>query len=314
MKKHIVCLMILFFCCRAQAEPFRLIVLPDSQNAIEKWPHLVTAMTEWIVKSREPLNIQYVLHVGDMVQTGSDEEQWKRFDASMRVLDGKMPYVLALGNHDYGKAADTKGTTLFDRYFPAERFAKLPHLATAAGDRGNSYRTFQAGGMDWLIVALPFVLSDAQLEGADRIVSQHPEHRVIVLTHSYLTHTGRDKSGERIWEKLVKRHANISLVFCGHLSTVHFVSQGDRGNKVYEMLFDWQNDKRPEPNSYFAVVAVDSAAAKISVQSYSPHLDKYMTDPQSQFEFQDVDFLRANGKLREPARSGAEENRTVKPE
>lgn len=305
MKKPAICLLVLLFCCRAQAEPFRLIVLPDSQCAAEKWPHLITATTEWIVKNREPLGIQYVLHVGDMVETGSDEEQWKRFDAGMRVLDGKVPYVLALGNHDYGKAAGTKGTTLFDRYFPAERFAKLPHLATSAGDAGNSYRTFRAGGRNWLIVTLPFALSDAQLAGADRVVAQHPEHRVIVLTHSYLTHTGRDKSGERIWEKLVKRHANISLVFCGHLSTVHFVSQGDRGNKVYEMLFDWQNGQRPEPNSYLAVVTVDPEAAKISVQSYSPHLDKYMTDPRSQFEFRDVDFLRAAGKVREPAEARA---------
>jgi len=122
-----------------------------------------------------------------MVETGSDEEQWKRFDASMRVLDGKVPYVLALGNHDYGKAADTKGTTLFDRYFPAERFAKLPHLATSAGDVGNSYRTFRVGGRDWLIVTLPFVLSDAQLAGAERVVAQHPEHRGGRAHHSYLT-------------------------------------------------------------------------------------------------------------------------------
>jgi len=43
------------------------------------------------------------------------------------------------------------------------------------------------------------------------------------------------------------------------------------------------------------------------VQSYSPHLDKYMTDPRSQFEFQDVDFLRANGKVGEPAKVGAGE-------
>jgi hypothetical protein len=80
---------------------------------------------------------------------------------------------------------------------------------------------------------------------------------VIVLTHSYLTHTGRDKSGEYIWEKLVRRHGNISLVVCGHLSTVRFVSQGDHRNSVYEMLFDWQDDRNPEPNSYLAILTFD---------------------------------------------------------
>jgi hypothetical protein len=292
MKKVAVCLLILLFCGPVCAEPFRLIVMPDSQNAVQTWPHLVTKMTEWIVKNRKQLNIQYVLHVGDMVQTGDDESQWRNFDASMKVLDGKVPYVLAMGNHDYGKAPGRRGRTLFDRYFPANRFEKLPHVPTASADQGNDYRTFHAADRDWLIVAMPFLPSEGQLDGADRVVAQHPRHRTIILTHSYLTHTGRDKSGERIWQKLVKKHANISLVFCGHLSTVHFVSQGDHGNKVYEMLFDWQNDRQPDPNSYFAIVTIDPEAATISVRSYSPALDKYLTDPRGQFEFRGVDFLR----------------------
>lgn len=297
MKKLALCVVVLLFAARSQAEPFRLIVLPDTQCAVEKWPHLVTTMTEWIVKNQMPLNIQYVLHVGDMVEVGGDEEQWKRFDAGMKVLDGKVPYVLALGNHDYGKGGPDKGgTALFDKYFPTERFAKLPCIPTGEEDRRNSYRTFRAGGMDWLIVAMPFQLTDALLAGADRVVAAHPDHRVIVLTHSYLTHTGRDKSGERIWQKLVKRHKNISLVFCGHLSTVHFVSQADQGNKVYEMLFDWQNPKDPNPNSYFAIVEIDPEQAGISVKSYSPHLDKHLSDPRGRFEFHDVDFLKAKAK------------------
>ena len=163
------------------------------------------------------------------------------------------------------------------------------------------FRTFSAAGIDWLIVAMPFLPTTAQLEGADRVVKEHPDHCVIVLTHSYLTHTGRDKSGIYIWEKLVKRRRNISMVVCGHLSTVHFVSQGDHGNMVYEMLFDWQNDKKPEPNSYVAILEFDPEAAKLSVKSYSPTPDKYMTDQRSQFEFRDVDFLKA--KAATPTRS-----------
>ncbi len=166
----------------------------------------------------------------------------------------------------------------------------------AAADKANAYRTFSAAGINWLIVAMPFLPTDGELEGANRVVKEHPDHRVIVLTHSYLTHTGRDKSGEYIWEKLVKRYRNIAMVVCGHVSTVHFVSQGDQGNKVYEMLFDWQNDKKPEPNSYLAILEFDPDAAKLSVKSYSPTLDKYLTDPRGQFEFRDVDFLKAKGK------------------
>jgi Calcineurin-like phosphoesterase len=303
MARRILCLLILILVSQAQAEPFRLIVLPDTQFNSETWPQQLTTMTEWIAKNRQPLNIKYVLHVGDMVNVGNDRQQWANFDASMRVLDGKVPYVLAVGNHDFDKIAGNRSTVLFDKHFPAERFSKLPSFPTKEPDKANSYRTFSAAGAHWLIVAMPFLPTDAQLEGANRVVTEHPDHRVIVLTHSYLTHTGRDKSGEYIWEKLVKRHRNIAMVVCGHLSTVHFVSQGDQSNKVYEMLFDWQNDKKPEPNSFLAILEFDPDAAKLSVKSYSPTLNKYMTDPRSQFEFRGVDFMKT--KAAKAARAAA---------
>ncbi|MGA2030714.1 MAG: metallophosphoesterase [Thermoguttaceae bacterium] len=305
MAKRILCLLILILSSQARAEPFRLIVLPDTQFNSESWPQQLTAMTQWIVTNQQPLNIKYVLHVGDMVNVANDKQQWENFDASMQVLDGKTPYVLALGNHDFDNIAGKRSTVLFDKHFPAERFRRLPSFPTKETDKANSYRTFSAAGTDWLIVAMPFLPTDAQLQGANRVVSQHPDHRVIVLTHSYLTHSGRDKSGQYIWEKLVKRYRNVAMVVCGHLSTVHFVSQGDRDNKVYEMLFDWQNAEDPEPNSYLAILELDPEAAKLSVKSYSPTLDKYMTDQRSQFEFRDVDFLRARAKAK-AAKAAAE--------
>ena len=292
MVRRILCLLILLPCSQAQAEPFRLIVLPDTQFNSEKWPQQTTKMTEWIAKNQQSLNVKYVLHVGDMVNVASDKRQWEYFDASMRVLDGKVPYVLAVGNHDFDMLAGKRSTVLFDRHFPAERFRKLPSFPTGEPDKANSYRTFSAAGINWLIVTMPFLPTDAQLESANQVVQDHPDHCVIVLTHSYLTHSGRDTSGVNIWEKLVRRHRNISLVICGHLSTVHFVSQGDHGNKVYEMLFDWQNDKQAEPNSYLAILEFDPDAAKLSVKSYSPTLNKHMTDSRSQFVFRDVDFLK----------------------
>ena len=302
MTKRIAFLLILVLASQAQAEPYRLIVLPDTQYNSAQWPQQTTAMAEWIVKNQKALNIKYVLHVGDMVDVGRDRQQWENFDASMKVLDGKVPYVLVLGNHDFDKIGGKRSTALFDQYFPAERFSKLPSFPSREADKANRYRTFSAGGIQWLIVAMPFLPTDAQLEGANRVVAEHTNDRVIVLTHSYLTHSGRDTSGQYIWDKLVRRHGNISLVICGHLSTVHFASEGDQGNKVYEMLFDWQNDQDPEPNSYLAILEFDPEMAKLAVKSYSPTLDKYLTDRRAQFEFRDIDFLKVR---KTPATAGS---------
>jgi hypothetical protein len=305
-RKLAICVLVLVFCARAQAEPYRLIVIPDTQFASEKWPHLLGAMSEWILKNQKPLNIKYVLQVGDMVQNAGEEVEWKNFDANFRPLDGNVPYLVVLGNHDIPKSAKGRHVPLFEKYFPAERFAKLPSLPTAAADKANSYRTFSAGGTDWLIVGMPFSPTDAELEGADRVVAAHPERRVIVLTHAYLKQNGRSEFGDHIWEKLVKRNANVAMVICGHVGslTPHFVSHGDQGNNVYELMFDWQNENDEEKNGYLAILEFDPEAATISVKSYSPHLDQYMAEPKCHYELHDVDFLRARPKAAQPAAAG----------
>ena len=222
---------VLILASQAQAEPFRLIVLPDTQFNPEKWPQQLTTMTEWIAKNANPLNVKYVLHVGDMVNVSSDKRQWDNFDASMQVLDGKVPYVLAVGNHDFERSRASGAPCCSTSTFPPNASASCLHSPPKRPTRPTATAHFRPAGIKWLIVTMPFLPTDGQLEGANRVVKEHPDHRVIVLTHSYLTHTGRDKSGVYIWEKLVKRHRNISLVVCGHLSTVHFVSQATRATR-----------------------------------------------------------------------------------
>jgi len=278
----------------ATAEPFRIVVIPDSQWASQKWPDLTKKMTTWIVANRDQQHIRYVLHVGDSVQEGGSEAEWQNIDGAMSQLDGKVPYIVAVGNHDYDRLKPPKSTVMFNRTFPVERFKKMPGFGGnfPEGHNDNSFHTFDAGGKKWLILCLNFMPSNAEIAWGNTVVDTHPDHQVILLTHSYLTHTERDVAGKILWEQLVRRHPNVSMVFCGHLSTVHSRAEGDMGNTVCEMLFDWQNDVDPEPNGYFAIVTIDPAAGTITSRSYSPALDKALTGGRSgEVEFKDVRFL-----------------------
>lgn len=279
-----------------RAEVFRIVVLPDSQNATEKFPEVLDATCDWIAQNRAKLNIQYVLHVGDMVERGSDEKMWQNFDGSMKRLEkGGVPYVVTPGNHDFGKAPGvTNRLALFDKYFPVERFSKLPSFGGNApeGSVASSYHTFRAGGCNWLVIAMVFNPPDYILDWANQVIKAHPDHQVILLTHSYLEHRGRDVSGERIWNKLAKLHSNIQMVICGHLSTVNYVDKGDQGNTVYQMLFDWQNPQSAEMNSYCAVLEVDTDKGTITVTSYSAKFDKYLEARNCKFDYKDVKFMK----------------------
>ena len=57
--------------------------------------------TQWVVENRERLNIAFVAHAGDIVQTDYPEE-WEIAQEAMSTLDGKVPYCLCLGDHDMG--------------------------------------------------------------------------------------------------------------------------------------------------------------------------------------------------------------------
>jgi len=287
----------------ATAEPFRIIVIPDTQWASQKWPELPRKMTEWIVTNRDKENIRYVLQVGDLVQDGGSETEWQNIDAAFRVLDGKLPYIVAVGNHDYDRIKPPRSTVMFNRFFPVERFQKMPGFGGnfPATLNDNSFHTFEAGGKKWLILCLNFAPSEQDIVWGNEVAGKHPDHQIILLTHSYLTHTERDVAGKILWEQLVRRHPNMSLVFCGHLSTVHARAEGDQGNTVCEMLFDWQNDVDPDFNSYFAIVTIDPAAGSIASRSYSPALDKELEGGRSgKTEFKDVRFLPGNPAAAQP--------------
>jgi hypothetical protein len=87
------------------------------------------------------------------------------------------------------------------------------------------------------------------------------------------------------------------MAFCGHLSTVHFRSEGEAGNTVCEMLFDWQHDREPDPNSYLALVTIDPAGRTISSRSYSPTLERELTAGRTGIAtFKNVVFLPGDPK------------------
>jgi len=260
-------------------------------------------MTEWIVTNRDKENIRYLLQVGDLVQDGGSETEWRNIDAAYSVLDGKLPYILAVGNHDYDRIKPPRSTVMFNRFFPVERFRKMPGFGGnfPATLNDNSFHTFEAGGKKWLILCLNFAPSEQDIAWGNEVVGKHPDHQIILLTHSYLTHTERDVAGKILWEQLVRRHPNMSLVFCGHLSTVHARAEGDQGNTVCEMLFDWQNDVDPDFNSYFAIITIDPAAGTISSRSYSPTLNKELDGGRSgKIDFKDVRFLPGDPAAAQP--------------
>ena len=85
------------------APDFSVVVLPDTQFYAQSYPQIFNQQTQWIVNNQANYNIQFVLGEGDVVNTAEQAVQWQSADAAVKLLDNaNIPYVMAIGNHDYG--------------------------------------------------------------------------------------------------------------------------------------------------------------------------------------------------------------------
>jgi hypothetical protein len=263
---------------------FTVVLLPDTQFYAESYPDTYIAQTEWIKSRAQADNVKFVIHLGDLVQNAEAEREWKVADRAHRVLDGVVPYSVLPGNHDRSlvDGVRTPDAPLYDKYFPVSRFSDRPWYGGHEGDRNaNNYCFFETAGLKFMVLSLEFRPSDGTLEWAGGVLDSHQDRRVILATHFYMQTGGRDgSSGQRIWNKLVLKHPNIFMVLSGHVSGVaHQTSTNDAGNKVHEILCDYQNLPHGG-DGWLQYLRFTPSENMISVAAFSPLLDAYNDHPE----------------------------------
>lgn len=313
-------LMVAIFClsgCKSQQQ-VQLVLLPDIQTYSRLYPEILKSQTQWIVDHAK--GIDYVLQQGDMTDHNVDK-QWEVAASALTMLDGEVPYAFVMGNHDLGKNSNERDSELFNRYFPYSKYSKTKQFGGAyeEGKMDNVWYTCKAGGVKWLILCLEFGPRNSVLDWAGDVVKQHPKHKVIINTHAYMysddtrmgegdrwlpqkyglgKDTGENavNSGEQMWDKLVSRYPNILFVFSGHVlngGVGTLVSVGKHGNKVYQMLANFQDgvkDSNRGKNGFLRIVNIDVKKQQVNVETYSPYLKEYKADSRNKFSFEGVVF------------------------
>ena len=264
-------------------ESWSIIMLPDPQTYV-KFDYnqpLLELLTAWIVRCQEKLNVQMVVCTGDLVEQNEylnpdgingnqpSKTQWESAARAFSRLDGKLPYVIAAGNHDFGFVSAETRHTNYDRYFPVDKNwlnQKLLRDVCVNGDimpslTNATYEFTSPKGKKFLMMVLEFAPRDEVLEWAKKTVDQekYAHHTVILLTHSYLNarneHIEREgyklpgpNYGAAIWQKLVQPSKNILMVLSGHIGNphdakAHLAFRTDinaAGRKVQQMTFNAQ--------------------------------------------------------------------------
>ena len=79
-------------------EEFTIIVLPDTQLAVQDYPNIFQSQIDWIIENKERLNIKLVLHIGDVVQQPLNETQWLLASSQLSRLN--IPLIISHVNHE----------------------------------------------------------------------------------------------------------------------------------------------------------------------------------------------------------------------
>ena len=290
---------------------FAIIGLPDTQHYTDGVgpPDIFMAQTEWIVENTPNYNIAYVAHFGDCVQNGDnggDDSEWQIVDTAMRIIEDSittemlygMPYGMAVGNHDQSPFGDADGTTIFyNQYFGVDRFDGRDYYGGNYGsDNDNHFQLFSAENLDFIVIDLEYDLSPdtTVLNWADSLLQTYSNRRAIINSH-YIIGNGNPANfgyqGQIIYDSL-KHNSNLFLMLCGHISGEGRRMDVYNGDTVYSLLADYQS-RANGGNGYLRIMEFFPQANEISVKTYSPWLDVWETDANSEFVLK-YDMQREN--------------------
>ena len=267
----------------SDSNSWSMILLPDPQT-YQKFARnqpIFELMTAWIADNIEKLNIQLVMCTGDLVNqneminpngTNADQPsktQWEAVARSFGRLDGKVPYMVAAGNHDYGYSNITVRRTNYNKYFPIDKnFLTQKGIREAALNaeeiptlENAVYEFTSPQKKKFILLNLEFAPRDTILNWAKAVLAKkkYQNHTVILLTHSYLNYKSEHIENEKyeitdgnygaaVWQKLVQPSTNIQMVFSGHIAAPDEVKRhigfrtdkNSAGKTVNQMTFNAQ--------------------------------------------------------------------------
>lgn len=295
---------------------FTIAVLPDTQNYSEKFPETFVAQTKWIVEQKKARNIASVLHLGD-ITNHSTAKEWENAAEAMAVLDGEVPYFMALGNHDYSdKGACKDRTTKFNEYFPLAKYSKRPEFGGVYDKEPerfeNSFHLFSAGDREFVVIALEFGPRADVVRWANEIAAKHKDREAILITHAYMYYdetrydwkkygekqtwnphsygvakaTDDDVSdGEELWNNLVSKHENFILTLNGHVlndGLGRTVTKTPAGREVPQVLVNFQM-KPKGGDGWLRLLEFRADGKTVQAYDYSPTRNECNASPQNQF-------------------------------
>ncbi len=247
------------------------------------------AQARYIMENQGVSRIVAAVGVGDIVMCGDERSEWENAKKAYDIVDAAgIPYVPVMGNHDYDLgcgALSSRAATNYNTYLGPSRFAgKLWYGGGfPANSNENFFVLFSVDGEDYLVLALEYRPRDISLAWAQQVIDSHPQSNVIITLNDFLDVNGtRLADGERIWENLVRKNANVIVVVDSFGRTARRVDACDAGNLVAQMSSSYQFEESGG-NGYMRLLHFQPATQRVEVFTYSPFVGVRRLDPDNDF-------------------------------
>lgn len=268
---------------------FTIAVLPDTQQEMSSSSDRFAQRNNWLIANKAALDLRYTIQVGDLVNWDTaDHAQFAKASNGLTLLEqNAMPWTGAIGNHDTGAVcpggsacpgANTsiavRNTTTYNSYFPVSRFADQ-RGQYEAGKVDNSYVTFQAEGLNWMVLNLELWPRQGAIDWAKKVLDANPGYNVIVNTHAYLEGDGSIStyaggygatSPKWLFDTLIKTHANVKVVLSGHVGLgAQRTDFNNAGAEVVSYLQCFHSSTNPT-----RLLEIDTVNGTIGSKVYAP--------------------------------------------
>ena len=265
---------------------YSMVVLPDTQKLVTSWEDTYYEQMQWIADNEDALNIQAVLHMGDMVDNNTARE-WTICEAGTDILQNAgIPWMPMRGNHD--------DADYFNNYYDYTTYGTNQSWFGGAYHSDKLEHTYwfvTVGQREYMILSLGWAPSWDVLAWAQDIVEAHSDKNVILTCHAYMNSDGTllDSSdahcpssyhpgypdGDDVWDAF-KGYENVVLAMGGHIHSaniVTFVDQNGTGRDVTSLLVDRQNDDMANHYGMVAVLTFHNGSNTVDVNWYSVRYD-----------------------------------------
>ena len=284
-------------------ENFTIVVLPDTQkyscgSDCQSNPDIFTAQTRWIVDKKDSLNIAFVAHEGDLVQHPERKDEWENASVAMSLLEDPVktklkdgiPYGVVPGNWDH---PDVK----YNVYFGISRFKGRKYYGGHyAKSNNNNYVLFSASGLDFIVINIDYFIDSDIIDWANSILKEHRSRHAIIVSHHILHDPimgGNDFQDPSFYENL-KENPNLFLMLCGHIPGEKRRVDTFNGDTINTLMANYQH-RENGGNGWLRILEFSPDKKEIHVKTYSPTLDQYETDEDSQFTLK-YDMLKQKSK------------------